>query len=520
MPDSASLEIHHINVSQGDSVLIVIRDLDEVEKLLPPGSVPDDPIDYVPEAIRLKRDMSGTVKKALLIDAGDTQFGGDVVGYLKQHGVVAGFGYQPLLEVLISHPHQDHMAGIRSIFKQRVDPAKGRKVTYVDYMRPAVLYKELPHKDTDPTSKTWKLLVEDIDKATTAKPGTKLVHVLKGGRADSRNPTKINLGKINGISVDLTLIASGQGVHNAQTGTIKEIATVGAQTSTSTKGKKRKKGGKTKVDQNDRSIVGVLQYGSFRYFLGGDIAGNGGAAGGNFLDCAVDTSKKKSYSQHANVETDLGEALEASFPKTKLVPDTVTPTDPKAPKAPKRLIYPPGEPIFLHNGYATVMKANHHASSSSCDIHLFGTLRPLLFIVNSGVKSRPHGHPTKETINRATASHTAKWQLRDGTTMVDNTVAQVYVTECAETYHGGEFDTDLYDGKIIGDIVVRPVDGTVTACQDAIESGTKLRVQVYGTGKQTARFSNRNALRDLDARDVNASGSTYPMGPWEHEDTH
>jgi hypothetical protein len=61
--------------------------------------------------------------------------------------------------------------------------------------------------------------------------------------------------------------------------------------------------GKT-VDQNDRSIVAVLPYGSFRCLLGGNIGANDGSGGKAF------------FSVHADVEITLEPALEAYFPAT------------------------------------------------------------------------------------------------------------------------------------------------------------------------------------------------------------
>ena len=44
---------------------------------------------------------------------------------------------------------------------------------------------------------------------------------------------------------------------------------------------RKNKDGSKAWDENDRSLCFVLEYGSFRYFHGGDIAGDGGLAGGN-----------------------------------------------------------------------------------------------------------------------------------------------------------------------------------------------------------------------------------------------
>ncbi|MCF2525868.1 hypothetical protein [Yinghuangia soli] len=507
MPDSARLEVHHINVSQGDAILIIIRDLDKVKALLG-STVPTSPMDYVPEAVRREKSLQGTVVSALLIDGGDDEFGGDVVKYLIRHGAASGKGYQSKLSVLVSHPHEDHMAGLRSIFKERIEPTrKGQKVQLVERMWPAYWYRESPSSETDPTSGTWHSLEDDLKGASTKGKtnSTKVVDIKRGGLNDKGKTTVINIGSIGVIPVDLFVIASGQGVWNENKQKIIGIDSVRKGTAKKKKGgkgKRRPRGKKLAVDQNDRSLVTMLQYGSFRYFLGGDIAGSGGAAGGNYGDNAVDMSKKKSYSQHANVEKEIGPALEAYFPRTKE--------------------FKAGVPKFRSPGYATLMKANHHASSSSCDVHLFATLQPLLFVVNSGVKTRSHGHPTQETINRAHFETSPDWELRGtGGKETPNTVDQIYVTEIASSYRSKPFTTDLSGGKILGDIVVRPTDQSVAACHSAVgENKTELKVQVYGTGELTARYSDKNSLRPIPTSDINKAGSTYPMGPWEHTDKH
>jgi len=126
MTQSARLEIHVMNVGQGDSVLVINRALDELARVIAreadPASIPVDPIDYVPYALKNDISLADTVSNAMLVDGGDDEYGGDVVSYLIAQGVVNRDSvYQPNLSLVVSHYHDDHTAGLRSVFKQRND---------------------------------------------------------------------------------------------------------------------------------------------------------------------------------------------------------------------------------------------------------------------------------------------------------------------------------------------------------------------------------------------------------------
>jgi beta-lactamase superfamily II metal-dependent hydrolase len=494
MPKSACLEIHQINVGQGDSTLIINRDLAKVQAALEKAklTLPADPIDWVPLAVLNKETVSlvGTVKKALLIDAGDDEYGGDVLAYMTAQGVLDGkTTWYPDLMLMVSHYHDDHMAGLRSIFKERIDPKKkGDKVTYKERIRPGIVYQSLRYKKMDPKTQRFKLFQEDLeDAATGGSKKTKVIEIGPGGLdTGTGKPTVISLGTgAGGIPIGIVVVSAGQSVYNTASG-LQAI-----------------KGLSSTPDQNDRSIAAMLQYGSFRYFFGGDLAGSGVAAGGNFGVNAMDPSKKKATSRHADVESTLGPALEAGFPAT---PDSG---------------YTAGKPKFTTRGYATVMKANHHGSSSSDDVYLFATLQPAVFLLSSGIKSRYHSHPTQQVINRADAA-TETWGRRGtplqkaGSVTVKNSIKQIYITEMAEQVKGKTFAVDEANARIMGDIIVRPIDETVTAVQQATASGAVLTVQVYGMGDLTKLFDPATTLRDTSTTKVDK----YPIGPWEHSDTH
>jgi len=496
MPKSATLEIHVMNVGQGDSVLVINRALDKVKAAITKAkgapSVPADPIDYVPYALKNDVSLVGTVVKALLIDGGDDEYGGDVLNYMTDQGVLDRKSvYRPDLSLVVSHYHDDHMAGLRSVFKERIEPKKkGDKVKLVERLRPGTVYWAMSDKKTDPTSARYADFKEDVATAmAAAKNKTSRVYIKPGGLDNSTDkPLVIDLGTgVNGIPITATAIAGAQAVWDAGKKKIIKIASTGS-----------------KVDQNDRSVVLILEYGSFRCLLGGDIAGNGVGPGGNFGANAADLSSKKSFSQHADVESTLGPALEVFLPKTA--------------KAAK------GSPKYTSDGYCTVFKANHHGSSSSVDVHLLATVRPLVYIGSSGVKARFHNHPTQAVMNRITPSQTAKWGLaakgkvKADAVQVNNTIGGIYLTEVAAKVKKKTFGVDIYGAKIMGDTVIRPVDETIAAIQDATAFGQSLTVQVYGIGVQTTTLDPGTTLRATAAK--NAASAIYPIGPFTHSDTH
>lgn len=486
--ESARLEIHQINVGQGDSILIVNRDLDKVKEAIQKGSgtLPTEPIDYVPYAVKQGISLAGTVKAALLVDGGDDEYGGDVVNYLITYGVLKeGVGWTQHLKVLVSHYHDDHMAGLRSLFKKRVDPKNpGDKVNFVDRFWPGEIYLSAPgNEKSKPQSQRYVKFLEDVKEAT-AKSTASTLYILKpGGLNDKNETTVIELGEgIDSIPIKAYVLASGQAVYDYKNKRITRIKSVG-----------------TTVDQNDRSIVLVLEYGSFRLFLGGDIAGNGGPKGGNHGSNAMDTSTKKYFSKHADVESILGPALEQFFPET--------PTSG----------WKKGEHKYPNAGYCTVMKANHHGSSSSVDVHFLATLQPCILLISSGVKARFHSHPTQQVINRASIGQNKKWEVRPiGATTsaleVNNTIKYIFITEVGDKVKNNKFQVDLRDSKILGDIVVRPIDENVVDVQNANKKGmSRLVMQVYGSGEQTGALDAGTTLCPTLKRD---DKSIYPIGPF------
>jgi hypothetical protein len=493
MATSASLEIHIINVSQGDCVLVVNRDVDAVGDAIKAKkmAIPKDRIDWVPFAVSAGVPLQNTVKKALLVDGGDGCFGGSLVKYLDAYGAIdpkAVNGYQQDLTVLASHYHDDHFAGLGGVFAQRVTPKrKGDKTTYKVLCRPAVFVMDARSHTVVPKGPSFVRFQSQVANAMKS-PGlsTELIELLPGGLRTSKpsaKPYEIDLGAgVSGIPIIARVVASGQQIWRP-VGKPVDVKSV-----------------EKKIDYNDRSVVLMVEYGSFRCLLGGDIAGNGGAAGGNTGPGIVPPPKpgdKKYRSKHADVESQLEPILRELFPKT-----------------PKPV---PGKPKFQEDGYATVLKANHHGSNTSVDTHLLATVQPLVFVISSGVKARPHNHPTAEVIYRVDTATT--WNRNDmAKTPVKNTIKGIYVTEVGDVVRGEKFTVSIPNGMIVGTTVVRPTDESIDAIQQAKAFGQPLEVQVYGVGVSTDLTHSSSSVRKLQKG--NAPGAAYPIGPWWHQDTH
>ncbi|MFL5664528.1 MAG: hypothetical protein ACJ8BW_24745 [Ktedonobacteraceae bacterium] len=499
---SARLEIYQINVGQGDSTLIVNRRLNRVYEAIKNAKgvgVSDglEPIDYVPYAVANDIDLDGTIERALLVDGGDDVYGDDVLNYIKKLGALRTDPkpYCPELYLLVSHYHDDHMAGLRYVFKERVDTPppkkkkKGKKASPVsvkERYRPARVYQTSKNSKADPKTFRFAAFTKDVDEAFVASPNkTERIYIDPGGiQAGTQNITTIDLGTgVDNIPIQLFVLAAAQGVYKPPD-TYTPIPSVS----------------KNVFDQNDRSVVLILQYGSFRYFLGGDIAGDGGPDGGNKDGNAANTGAKRFFSVHADVESTLGPALEAYFPATK----------------PKGWVA--NKPKFTSAGYCTVLKADHHGSSSSVDVHLLSTVCPCIAVIGSGIKARFHNHPTQQVIDRMSTATTPRWGRRKGSD-VDNTIEQIYATEVANKVKGKRFDVKLRGARIFGDIVVRPVDETIHDIQAATAKGKELKVQVYGTGEQSVFADPDTTLLSLTEA-KKAAGSTYPLGPYYHMDAH
>ncbi|WP_285591195.1 hypothetical protein [Herbidospora sp. NBRC 101105] len=529
MTVSASLEIHVINVSQGDSILIINRDLAKVKKAIekvPGTTVPGKRIDWVPYAIEQKVPLTGTVKKALLVDGGYGWFGRDVLFKLRRHGVVEGkAGWCPNLYVMVSHFHDDHQMGLRDVLLRKV-PGKTKKgkQQFVTRYVPGRIYLSPLADARNPGNTSFPLFKKAVRAVARAHPTQKttVVEVGRGGvpagRKDFTDPVGFDLGTgvvdDDGTPIPITvrMIAAGQSVHLEQA---RRLEPVPSKTS-----------GKS-VDENDRSLVFVLEYGSFRFFCGGDIAGDGMAFGGNPPDQSMPPiakavqakKKKKAYGSkkkrrpklgvsytHADVETPLRTAMVQAYPELGWVA---------------------GEDWSPNAGHCTVMKASHHGSASSVDTYFLATLRPTVVAISSGIKLSNHGHPTDVVLRRLHRSVAAQWEDPFSTATpkekVDNTVEQVYITEMTKLAKGVANPAKPLESRLIGDITIRPVDETIVAVRAASATApAKLQVQVYGTGDVTRLVGDAGVKLPgyelMPGEPVDGMATAYRVGPWYHPD--
>src|SRR6202046_1968874 len=514
------MEIHQINVGQGDSILIINRDLAKVKQAIEdkPETPPPNPLDYVPFALSKKVPLLGTGTQALLIDGGDDCYGGNVGAYLIEQGLPnrpsgSDGVYCKNFSVLVSHWHDDHMQGVKGAYGQRdATPIETRKpkrkrgkgAAYKKpplFIRPATMYVPKPRDREGPRRKIYRNEMARVATAGSLAEPSKRVDIGPGGLAKGATgpPFTIDLGKgIGDIPIVAHVLAAAQSVY-FDTGPV-QIASKGRG-----------------VDQNDTSVVLVIEYGSFRYFCAGDIAGNGVAAGGNTSKNAMDTKKKNNYSlTHADVESTLGPALERYFQPT--------------------VKYEADKPKCRYPGQCTVMKLSHHGSNSSNDVYLLATLRPKVVVGSSGLRHRFHWHPTAEVINRITTAATGKWDVRPVKVKppppsqpppppppplppVPNEIAAVCLTEVADKIgkRGKTFDVDLQGAKIMGSIVVRPIDESVLAVQQATAAGkSKLSFQVYGNGLRTD-LTKAGLSYSVRATVDKAKSGFYPIEPDVHE---
>jgi hypothetical protein len=468
MPKTASLEIHQINVGQGDSTLVVLRDLPALKNCVGRAANTMEPIDYLPYCITNGRSLVNSVKKALLVDAGNDCYGFAVREYCENVGAIDSSKVsQDNFFMLVTHYHDDHHDGLRCVMRDP-DPKGGKPI---EKCRPAEFYRLEPFARRDRAIGTTGIIVEEIASQVVAKRGndrrkqTEVWYIPQGGKNEAKgnNPASqwcFNLGNgVGNLPIAIKAVASERAVFAGENQDVEHVPA-----------KPRKGKKKGTIDENDRSVALVIEYGSFRHFLAGDAGGSEGTV-------------------YADVERVLAQQMELNMPIAR------------APKKAK----------FKSAGHCCSLKLNHHGTKYANDAQFLATLRPRLAVIPAGVKIYFHGHPTKETVNRLTA---ASWLKQNGTTRVTNTIDQIVATEVASKGKGKSFNPDTNNRiKVLGDIVIRPVDEDILAAQTAMSNGQSIRIQVYGNREQTPLPANSTcALRNPE--DAATSGN-YPVAPLE-----
>lgn len=466
------LEVHHINVSQGDCTLLINRDLDKVGQnidnaILGDSSLPVKPTkkeDYLPYAVKHKVELAGTIRKAVLIDAGDDAYGGDVASYLGTQGITKS-NSKTILYTICTHYHADHVGGFRDVFYEDYDYNKKKLAVQKVKYAPKTAY------DCGDLNKSW-------DNSVTRASYISMVDNLAG--TTDRQSMKVNYQySLLGEDSNKTKIV---------------LRCIGSNGSIATKLVTNKQVIKPKKssDQNARSIVLIVEYGDFRYFLGGDAGGTGLESGGNFGK-NKDTRKKRAFSSHPDIETSITAVLPKYIKKDANRSNTA-------------------------DGHICVHCADHHGSTSSNDVFLIEQMQPKVVICSSGVRRSFHWHPTQEFFQRVDPSvnYSPNWQqpgnISTDNPTVDNTVAAYYVTEMAKngTYRKTPFTRTFPEGKILGDIVVRPISAVVPANKTGTNT---IEIQVYGTGLGTDSSVTNIPLRPFTTGTI---GSVYPVGPFTH----
>lgn len=469
---SMPLEIHHINVSQGDSTLIIWRNLERLRDVLAqfPGSgetgpmqIPED--DYLPYALKYNVDLSGTVDAAVLIDAGEDIYGPDVYDYLVKNGVTE----REKFAIVVTHCHSDHVDGVRNIFWSSWDG----KDQYIQRFVPAVIYDCFGGMlGKPPQTASYDLYMREVDKLAGegqlehvyVEPG---MEICLGDYGVTR--TLLRCVGANGKSF------SGDELKNTICTSLKTYA----------KAERSQKA----IDPNALSVCLVLEQDHFRYFLGGDIAGTGDERGGNRGINRI-SQELPLFSQHPDVETELRDLLKLFYPKER-------------------------NSDCSCDGHMCGWKVSHHGSATSNDVYTLGMMQPKIAVISSGVKARFHHHPSQECLNRLDAAISATWEDYNSntkkTSIVPNTIENYYITEMAADNGSENFVRTFPNGKILGDIIVRPDIKTTKETAQGVE------MQVFGSGVQSGINTGKWKLRETYKDAQKSSPDYYPIGPFYHK---
>lgn len=221
-----TLEIHQMTIGAGDAALIVVRDTALLRQALqtnPNIVIPSNKLLWLKLAIDSNVVLNGTVKKAVLIDAGKGAVQADKInGYMKKTGVIK------LNYTVLSHYHDDHFGGFAKLFQ-----------TYKYY--PDTAYdRGYDNKAPKPPPKCRNGYIKLLNNKGVPRIRT------------DAGITDVRLGANGGQNIQLTCVAASGYVLG------EDIATTPWLGSN---------------DENDYSVGWILQYGAFRFFTGGDLNG-------------------------------------------------------------------------------------------------------------------------------------------------------------------------------------------------------------------------------------------------------
>jgi competence protein ComEC len=405
-----SVEVHTINIGHGDATLIIVRDITALKATLTAKGVglAPNPIDYLDSALARDVVLDGTVSKAILIDFGDGEKQGKkIIDRMEKLGLPKG---SKLDAFIVTHNHKDHYGG----FKAVVSLGKYKGDVYYRGER------KLPGGSAFSSGfknicSTYGLTVRIADVSST----------------------QIDLGIVSGQQSYLTAVSSD--------GYVLKSKVAGNQILTN--------------NQNDYGCSWVIQYGAFRYFIGGDISGS-------------------DISAYKNVETPLVDSLvkydKASFTEF----NTTTP---------------------LRKGHICAFKVDHHGSRNSSNPHFLYNISPLVAFVSCGAS---HDHPHKETIE--IFSNRLQPNPRDTTTRT-NSLRNWFLTSLLSGFTDSRASIGTTGNPgIIGGNIVLIVDDNNIATQ------SKYKVQWDAEKDVSMVTSSTAGSRTKVMRTPNAAGSkTY-----------
>lgn len=416
------LEIHHINVKQKDVTLIVLRDLNTLRTLLPEvttGISDDEQEDLLPYAIAHHVNLEDTVIGAVLIDEGNTEYEADVMRYLETYGVVL----------------ERTKDGV-CVIDTYCDDINENKVEHV-------FEKE---KSIDAVFQKYQ---KDTYKFTSLK---EMKHkTLKVGDT-------ISIASYENQKLEITCVMDGRLVLKD-----KETKLLGSL---------EKK--QVITEQKENSQCFMVEFGEFRYFIGGEITGDE-----DLLGVYESRLEKFITSAHSDIESDLSKAFMSIYKR--------------------RVCFNTPE------GHVCGFRLNRHGSSASNTTKFLRTMEPVIGVITGATDYKFHAYPSQEVLDRVNKEKTPDW---DG---IPNSLNQVYITEMAADFPG--YRRNIRDAKIVGDIIIRPE--YLNYKEDQVEKKNRpIHIQVYGTGEQTEEIYQNKKTRPVTET---SKKEHYPCGPWYHE---
>ena len=300
------LEIHIINVQQGDATLVI-----------------------------------GPNGTTLLIDGGDTGRGKDTVfPYLKRLGIEKSIDY-----MLNTHRHADHLGGLDEVIDAGLDVRRGIWANGSD------------NTDTEANRDFLSAATR-----TTAKSAQAILH---GQVVDLGNGAKAT-----------AVAASGNILGTTTPFTV--------------------------TNENDKSVVLLIQYGLFDYILSGDLGG-----GDDDKDCTKRTTDQK------NMESILVNALTGGV-----------------------------KPLLTSTGVEAMM-VPHHGSESSTNSDYMNKMSPGVAVISVGAgQGGEFEHPRKDIVERVLMAEAACITAKPALVL--------------QTDEGDPIGTDTSKkGFVVGDIVIK-----------------------------------------------------------------